>query len=60
MDDLKKEFDFFLNLFLKDNPQYHDVCIGGKRLRPIIVFDIASLINPYWRTCTEYAFKIKK
>ncbi len=60
MDDLKKEFDFFLNLFLKDNLQYYDVCLGGKRLRPVIVFEIASLINPYWRTCTKTAFKIKR
>ena len=60
MDDLKKEFDFFLNLFLKDNLQYYDVCLGGKRLRPVIVFEIASLINPYWRICTNTAFKIKR
>ncbi len=60
MEDLKKEFDFFLELFLEDHPQYRDVFNGGKRLRPILVFETASLLNPLWRTDDTSVFKIKQ
>ena len=60
MDDIKNEFEFFLNLFLKDNPQLVDVCQGGKRIRPIIIYETASLINPLWRTDPAISLKIKR
>jgi geranylgeranyl pyrophosphate synthase len=60
MEDLKKEFDFFLELFLEDYPQYRDVFYGGKRLRPILVFETASHLNPLWRTDDDCVFKIKQ
>jgi geranylgeranyl pyrophosphate synthase len=59
MDKLKSEFDYFLELFLTDNPQYIDVYEGGKRLRPIIVLEIASFLYPLWRTNQELAYKIR-
>jgi geranylgeranyl pyrophosphate synthase len=59
MDHLKKEFDFFLELFLEDYSQYKEVFLGGKRLRPIIVFEIASYIDPLWRTDNNTSFIIK-
>ncbi len=54
-----EEFDFFLNLFLKDNPEYTDVFKGGKRLRPILVIDVADNIDPTWRSSQEIAYKIR-
>ena len=60
MDHLKKEFDFFLELFLEDYPQYKEIFLGGKRLRPIIVFEIASYCDHLWRTDNDKAFIIKK
>jgi geranylgeranyl diphosphate synthase type II len=53
------EFDTFLNLFLKDNPEYIDVFKGGKRLRPILVMDVADNIVPTWRSTQETAYKIR-
>ena len=38
-----EEFDTFLNLFLKDNPEYVDVFKGGKRLRPILVINVRKI-----------------
>ena len=54
-----EEFDTFLNLFLKDNPEYVDVFKGGKRLRPILVMDVADNIQPTWRATQETAYKIR-
>jgi geranylgeranyl diphosphate synthase type II len=59
MDIIKEEFEVFLNLFLKDNPKYKDVLTGGKKIRPIIVLDIASFIDPLWRINQETSYKIK-
>ena len=59
MDKLKSEFDYFLELFLTDNPKYINVYEGGKRLRPIIVLEIATFLYPLWRTNQELAYKIR-
>lgn len=55
----KNEFELFANLFLKDHPQYGEIIKGGKRIRPIIVFDIANFIDPIWRTNQETSYSIK-
>lgn len=60
MDVLKEEFDYFLSLFLNDNMQYVDIFKGGKRLRPILVLDVASFIDPFWRASQEKSHSIKK
>jgi geranylgeranyl diphosphate synthase type II len=59
MDIIKEEFEVFLNLFLKDNPNYKDVFNGGKKIRPIIVLDVATFIEPLWRINQEISYKIK-
>lgn len=56
---LKNEFDLFAELFLKEHPQYGEIIKGGKRIRPIIVFDIANFIDPIWRTNQETSYRIK-
>ncbi len=55
----KNEFELFAELFLKDHPQYGEIIKGGKRIRPIIVFDIANFIDPIWRTNQETSYRIK-
>jgi geranylgeranyl pyrophosphate synthase len=60
MNILKEEFDYFLSLFLNDNPQYQDIFKGGKRLRPILVLDVADFIDPFWRVSQEKSYCIKK
>ena len=60
MNELKEEFDYFLSLFLNDNPQYVDIFKGGKRLRPILVLDVANFIDPFWRISQEKSYCIKK
>ncbi len=59
MEKLKSEFDYFLGLFLNDNPKYVDVYEGGKRLRPIIAFEIASFLYPIWRTNQKLSYRIR-
>ncbi len=59
MEKIKSEFDYFLGLFLTDNPKYIDVYEGGKRLRPIIVFEIASFLYPIWRTDQKLSYRIR-
>jgi geranylgeranyl diphosphate synthase type II len=56
---LKNEFDLFTELFLKEHPQYGEIIKGGKRIRPIIVFDIANFIDPIWRINQETSYRIK-
>jgi geranylgeranyl diphosphate synthase type II len=60
MEKLKGEFDLFLKLFLDDNPKFGDCFDGGKRLRPILVMEVASFINPLWRTNQKLAYKIRR
>jgi geranylgeranyl diphosphate synthase type II len=52
-------FDIFINLFLEDNPQYKDILSGGKRIRPTIVLDVASFIDPSWHVNQEISYRIK-
>ena len=59
MEKIKEEFDYFLGLFLTDNPKYIDVYEGGKRLRPIIVLEIASFLYPIWRTNQKLSYQIR-
>jgi geranylgeranyl diphosphate synthase type II len=60
MENLKKEFDLFLILFLNDNPQFNNCFDGGKRLRPILVLEMASFFNPLWRTNQELSYRIRR
>ncbi len=60
MDKLKNEIDLFLLLFLKDNPQFDNCFDGGKRLRPILVLELASFINPLWRTNQDLSYRIRR
>jgi geranylgeranyl pyrophosphate synthase len=59
MEQIKEEFDYFLRLFLTDHPKYIDVYEGGKRLRPIIVLEIASFLYPIWRTNQKLSYQIR-
>lgn len=56
MNELKEEFDNFLN----DYSQYSEIFKGGKRIRPIIILEIASYINPLWRNNEVSYNKIKR
>jgi geranylgeranyl diphosphate synthase type II len=55
-DELKDEF----NDFLTNNPQYNDILKGGKRLRPILVLDVANFIDPNWKVSKTKSYTIKK
>ncbi len=56
MNELKEEFDEFL----RDYSQYYEIFKGGKRIRPIIILEIASYINPHWRENQSSYNKIKR
>jgi geranylgeranyl pyrophosphate synthase len=56
MNELKEEFDGFLNEY----SQYSEIFKGGKRIRPIIILEIASYINPRWRENESSYNKIKR
>lgn len=67
MEKIKKNFEDFLELFLKkDNKNNEnnlmdilkDVILGGKRLRPILVLEIATYLNPDWKNNQELNHKI--
>lgn len=69
MEKLKKDFQNFLELFLKENINCNnnnsinilkDVILGGKMLRPILVLEIATYLNPDWKNNPEYNQKIYK
>jgi geranylgeranyl diphosphate synthase, type II len=56
MNEMKEEFE----TFLEDYKQYSEIFKGGKRIRPIIVLEIANYINPTWRTNPVSYNKIKR
>jgi geranylgeranyl diphosphate synthase type II len=56
MNELKEEFEGFLNDYI----QYSEIFKGGKRIRPIIILEIANYINPHWRMNPVYYNKIKR
>jgi geranylgeranyl diphosphate synthase type II len=67
MEKIKKDFEDFLELFLKENNKNNennlmdilkDVILGGKRLRPILVLEIATYLNPDWKNNQEFNKKI--
>jgi geranylgeranyl diphosphate synthase type II len=60
MEKLKDEINTFLILFLKDNPQFGNCFDGGKRLRPILVLELASFLNPLWRTNQTLSYRIRR
>jgi len=60
IDELKDELDEEFNDFLTNNPQYNDILKGGKRLRPILVLDVANFFDPNWRVSKTKNYTIKK
>ena len=64
MEKIKKDFEDFLELFLKENNENNlmdilkDVILGGKRFRPILVLEIATYLNPDWKNNQELNQKI--
>jgi geranylgeranyl pyrophosphate synthase len=66
--DLKNEFEEFLNFFINDikNKKENDNIVsylgdlfnGGKRLRPIIVLDVATYLYPEWRNDKNISSRI--
>ena len=70
MEKIKKDFQNFLELFLKENTNFNnnnnlinilkDVILGGKMLRPVLVLEVATYLNPNWKNNPEYTQKIYK
>ena len=70
MEKIKKDFQDFLELFLKENINCNninnsinilkDVILGGKMLRPVLVLEVATYLNPNWKNNLETNQKIYK
>ena len=62
MDKYREKFDHHLKDFFINHPKldvYNEICLDGKRLRPILILGIATFLNPEWEN-TDLKDKIYK